>query len=670
MSTPVVVNPFRIIEDGYGHLVGVTPDGRLKVQIEEFPSPHATTHISGGSDEIDGDLLDIDFDPQNYTQDTSPPEVSNIDELTSHLKGIDNELGALFEYRLGQGEAIQSILKDLDGYATSLDLSDLETGFNDLETAFQQNKTEQGEVNDTILTSLDGYALQIDLNGLNTTVEENNNQVGEAINIITKDLDGYAALTHAITHISGGSDEVDGDQLDIDYVPINYTRDPTSPQATINQHLTAHLKGIDNAVGSVTDNNDAQAEAINIIRNDLDGYALDVDLQTTNTNLSGLDLTVTENNNQQSQINQSILQALDGYATATTDAFSIFAIWAEENGGLSNNNRQWSFGNGSTGDNNIVIPVDCELFAVTISAESQSGGGVTINVLRNEVTVTTPNFTTNDSVVSLPVPIAFTAGQRIGFETAIETGTWNDVRVCAWFRRNSTAASNAVLNDLLDVSTSGVSTGDILIYDGVNFIPASFIEEFTDAFNPFKNEQSEINDTILAALDGYALQTDLDGLNTTVEENKNQQSQINQDIINSLDGYQFVPNFQFAESEPDSTTTSTTYQLKVSLTTPSLPSGTYYLTWYSEARAISPDDGAVQMRLQQNNTTDIAEVELFTGSVTFNRLEDFQVFSGHKVFTSLSGVQTFDIDYRDSPTAGDAGTVAIRRARLTLWRVG
>jgi len=35
-----------------------------------------------------------------------------------------------------------------------------------------------------------------------------------------------------------------------------------------------------------------------------------------------------------------------------------YMIWAEENGTLSNNNRQWSFGNGGSGQNNVYIMYD------------------------------------------------------------------------------------------------------------------------------------------------------------------------------------------------------------------------------------------------------------------------------------------------------------------------
>jgi len=58
-------------------------------------SAHASRHVSGGADEIDGDILDIDYTPTNYTPDITPPEVTSVDELTAHLAGIDNALSGL-----------------------------------------------------------------------------------------------------------------------------------------------------------------------------------------------------------------------------------------------------------------------------------------------------------------------------------------------------------------------------------------------------------------------------------------------------------------------------------------------------------------------------------------------------------------------------------------------
>lgn len=55
---------------------------------------HQGRHQRGGSDELDGDHLDIDWNPSNYTPSTAPSEAGNVDDLTAHLYGIDQALGA------------------------------------------------------------------------------------------------------------------------------------------------------------------------------------------------------------------------------------------------------------------------------------------------------------------------------------------------------------------------------------------------------------------------------------------------------------------------------------------------------------------------------------------------------------------------------------------------
>ena len=54
---------------------------------------HQDLHIGGGADELDGDNLDIDWNPTNYTPDATPPEAANVDTLAAHLAGIDTALG-------------------------------------------------------------------------------------------------------------------------------------------------------------------------------------------------------------------------------------------------------------------------------------------------------------------------------------------------------------------------------------------------------------------------------------------------------------------------------------------------------------------------------------------------------------------------------------------------
>jgi hypothetical protein len=61
-------------------------------------------------------------------------------------------------------------------------------------------------------------------------------------------INGVTVEAHAARHISEGADEIDGDRLDIDLVPVDYTATATGTDgnATTTAHLTAHLKGIDN----------------------------------------------------------------------------------------------------------------------------------------------------------------------------------------------------------------------------------------------------------------------------------------------------------------------------------------------------------------------------------------------------------------------------------------
>jgi hypothetical protein len=57
------------------------------------PAAHAATHVRSGTDPVDGDLVDIDYVPTNYTRTLTPPTTS-LEELTSHLRGIDLALAA------------------------------------------------------------------------------------------------------------------------------------------------------------------------------------------------------------------------------------------------------------------------------------------------------------------------------------------------------------------------------------------------------------------------------------------------------------------------------------------------------------------------------------------------------------------------------------------------
>lgn len=49
----------------------------------------------GDGSKLDGDHVDIDFTPTNYTPSTTPAEAADVDDLAAHLAGIDNAIPAI-----------------------------------------------------------------------------------------------------------------------------------------------------------------------------------------------------------------------------------------------------------------------------------------------------------------------------------------------------------------------------------------------------------------------------------------------------------------------------------------------------------------------------------------------------------------------------------------------
>ena len=56
-----------------------------------------------------------------------------------------------------------------------------------------------------------------------------------------------STVAHAASHIRTGSDVIDGDRVQVDYVPTKYTRNSAASGAGATTDLTAHLSGIDNS---------------------------------------------------------------------------------------------------------------------------------------------------------------------------------------------------------------------------------------------------------------------------------------------------------------------------------------------------------------------------------------------------------------------------------------
>lgn len=176
---------------------------------------HALTHIYGASDPIDGDRLGIDWVPSNYTPDTSSPLVSAPEHLAAHLAGIDDKLAP---------GAIPHALTHLQGAVDVIDGDKLDITF------IPSNYTRDispPEV-DTV-TQLTAHLAGID----------------------DKLVPG--GILHASTHIQGAVDVIDGDKLEITYVPTHYVRDITPPEVDDVTQLTAHLAGIDDAIASASE---------------------------------------------------------------------------------------------------------------------------------------------------------------------------------------------------------------------------------------------------------------------------------------------------------------------------------------------------------------------------------------------------------------------------------
>jgi hypothetical protein len=98
-------------------------------------SAHAARHITSGADEVDGDKLDIDWDPSNYTPATTPSEADSVDNLTAHLYGIDQILGTLGADLTDETFVVMSLSGDLSNERVltagdGLDLTDGGAGGN------------------------------------------------------------------------------------------------------------------------------------------------------------------------------------------------------------------------------------------------------------------------------------------------------------------------------------------------------------------------------------------------------------------------------------------------------------------------------------------------------------------------------------------------------------
>lgn len=119
---------------------------------------------------------------------------------------------------------------------------------------------------------------------------------------------------------------------------------------------------------------------------------------------------------------------------------------------------------------------------------------------------------------------------------------------------------------------------------------------------------------------------------------------------------------QDAASEGESSTSSTAFVQKVSITTPSIPAGRYRVGWHYEWNyASAANDALVQVQVDDTTTLmEMIQEPADAGTDQWNNKSGF----GYVDLTEAT--HFIDLDYR----AGNAlYSIAIRRARLEFWRV-
>ena len=94
LGLEVDTNVVRIATTAAGN--GLTGGGAAALAVQ--PSDL----ITAGTAEIDGDQLDIDFTPTNYTPATDPAEVTDVDHLSAHLFGIDTAIAGISSENIKQ----------------------------------------------------------------------------------------------------------------------------------------------------------------------------------------------------------------------------------------------------------------------------------------------------------------------------------------------------------------------------------------------------------------------------------------------------------------------------------------------------------------------------------------------------------------------------------------
>lgn len=383
-----------VTDDGGGE---ITVDADVSGLVPDTRQVIAGDGLTGGGDLSADRTLDVVANADGSI-------VVNANDVQVGILATDAQHGDR-----GGGSLHAEATTSVAGFLSATD----KTKLDGIETGAQVNTVDSvfGRTGDVVAASSDYDANQIDFTSNGDIAATD---VQAAIVEVRDDTDtkltGKASTSHAATHIQGGSDEIDGDQLDIDFTPTNYTPNTTPPEATDLDHLSAHLSGLDAALGSVGGSIDVED----------DDSPVASGISTLNF---GDSLTVTD----------------DGSGQVTVDGENagraVFVIWAEENAGLNNNTYEWAFGNGddAPSGSGIPVPIDCVLFAIGLDHNANASATVAVEADGVQIgTVTTSNE--RNALNTLVTPVNVSQGQVIGFETISGPGDGGGNRVSAYFR--------------------------------------------------------------------------------------------------------------------------------------------------------------------------------------------------------------------------------------------
>jgi len=127
----------------------------------------------------------------------------------------------------------------------------------------------------------------------------------------------------------------------------------------------------------------------------------------------------------------------------------------------------------------------------------------------------------------------------------------------------------------------------------------------------------------------------------------------------------FGSEYDYAESEGESSTTSDSYQQKLRLTTGTVPAGTYRIGWSFEYSS-TEDKVDCGFRIELDDTTAINEIV----PPPKKKYSDgaYDILSGFKHTSLTNASHIIDVDYKANIDA-ELGTTYIKNTRLEIWRV-